>query len=158
MGMTGDAAYALSKKLVIGLQSGLDHAYVDDINHTITFYWKAGGSTTMTFPAPKGYKSLDVKVIDGENHLIGVLDDDTEVDAGVIPTPSRVIHEQVITTASDTWHIQHNLNETWERLDILVLDDNKNIIIGELDETNSTNNLLVLKFNEPITGKAVIKK
>ena len=146
------------KKQINGWQSGLDHADVDNVNKTITFYWKAGGSSTMTFDQPTGFKSLEIRLIDGENHLIAILDDDTEVDAGVIPTPAHTFYEQTIATASATWAIQHNLNEEWQKLDIKLFDDENNILISDIDIDNSTKNLLIITFEIPTKGKAIIKK
>ena len=91
-----DRAYA--KKLVNGLQSGLDHAIVDNTTCSITFYWKDGTNSTMTFPKPldgekgdKGSSIVDVKIkqvtvgTDEEIHLFCILDDGTEIDAGTLP-------------------------------------------------------------------------
>lgn len=145
------------KKQINGLQSGLDHADVDNVNKTITFYWKSGGSSVMTFDQPMGYKSLEIRVIDGENHLIAIMDDNSEVDAGVIPAPAHTFYEQTIATASATWAIQHNLNEEWQKLDIKLFDAESNILIGAIDDS-STKNLLVINFTESLKGKVIIKK
>ena len=86
---------AYAKKLVNGLQSGLDTASVDNDTCSITFHWKNGTSSTMTFPKPldgaNGVGISDVKLKEvtagsgKETHLICTLEDGTEIDAGNIP-------------------------------------------------------------------------
>ena len=91
-----DRVYA--KKLVTGLQSGLDHAVVNNTDCSITFYWKDGTNAKMTIPKPldgakgdKGTSISDVKLkkvtvgSDEETHLFCILDDGTEIDAGKLP-------------------------------------------------------------------------
>lgn len=63
-----------------------------------------------------------------------------------------------ITTPSNTWSIQHNLNRPWNELTINIIDSYRNTTNGDIDINLSTNNLLVMKFNEPISGKIYIKK
>lgn len=89
--------YALAKKLVNGVQSGLASATVDNTNCSITFNWTNGTSSTLTFPKPadgvKGDKgdtgvsvqNVEIREISGIRHLIVTLDDSTEIDAGVLP-------------------------------------------------------------------------
>ena len=60
--------------------------------------------------------------------------------------------------ASDIWTIHHKLATEWYKLNITLLDSDNNIIYGDIDVANSTNNLLVIKFNTPIAGKIIIKK
>ena len=86
---------AYAKKLVNGLQSGLDNASVDNNTCSITFHWKNGTSSTMTFPKPldgangvgiSDVKLKEVTVGSGKGtHLICTLEDGTEIDAGNIP-------------------------------------------------------------------------
>ena len=86
---------AYAKKLVNGLQSGLDNASIDNDTCSITFHWKNGTSSTMTFPKPldgangvgiSNVKLKEVTVGSGkETHLICTLEDGTEIDAGNIP-------------------------------------------------------------------------
>ena len=90
---------AYAKKLVNGLQSGLDNASVDNNTCSITFHWKNGTSSTMTFPKPldgaNGVSISDVKLKEvtvgssKETHLICTLDDGTEIDAGNIAVGSE---------------------------------------------------------------------
>ena len=89
--------YALSKKLVNGIQSGLVNATVDNTNCSITFNWTNGTSSTLTFPKPadgdKGDKgdngvsvqNVEIREISNVRHLIVTLDDSTEIDAGILP-------------------------------------------------------------------------
>ena len=59
---------------------------------------------------------------------------------------------------SDTWSIQHNLDTEWYKLSITCVSQEDNILIGEVDTDSSTDNLLVIKFEKPFKGKAIIKK
>ena len=70
----------------------------------------------------------------------------------------KLLYEEEITTASNSWSIQHNLNTEWYKLFINIIDSDNNIVFGDIDVANSTNNLLVIKFNTPIAGKIIIKK
>ena len=69
-----------------------------------------------------------------------------------------LLYEEEITTVSNAWSIQHNLNTPWYELSINIIDSDNNIIFGDIDVGNSTNNLLVIKFNTPIAGKIIIRK
>ena len=70
----------------------------------------------------------------------------------------KLLYEEEITMASNIWSIQHNLNTEWYKLFINIIDDNNDIVFGDIDVANSTNNLLVIKFNTPIAGKITIRK
>ena len=70
----------------------------------------------------------------------------------------KLLYEEEITTASNSWSIQHNLNTEWYKLFINIIDDNNDIVFGDIDVANRTKNLLVIKFNTPIAGKIIIKK
>ena len=63
-----------------------------------------------------------------------------------------------ITTASKTWNIQHNLNTEWWKLQINIVDNNGNVIYGDVDLDLTTNNLIVLNFQTETKGKIYIKK
>lgn len=63
-----------------------------------------------------------------------------------------------ITTPSKIWNIQHNLNTEWWKLQINIIDSDKNIIYGDVDLDKTTNNLLVLNFEKEVQGKIYIKK
>ena len=70
----------------------------------------------------------------------------------------KLLYEEEITTASNSWSIQHNLNTEWHKLFINIIDSDNDIIYGDIDVANSTKNLLVIKFNTPIAGKITIRK
>ena len=63
-----------------------------------------------------------------------------------------------ITTASKIWNIQHNLNTEWWKLQINIIDDEGNVVYGDVDLSATTNNLLVLNFEKEVQGKIYIKK
>lgn len=63
-----------------------------------------------------------------------------------------------ITTASKVWNIQHNLNTEWWKLQINIIDDEGNVVYGDVDLDTTTNNLLVLVFETAMQGKIYIKK
>ena len=69
-----------------------------------------------------------------------------------------LLYEEEITTAASAWSIQHNLNTEWNSLFINIIDSDNDIVFGDIDVANSTKNLLVIKFNTPITGKITIRK
>ena len=70
----------------------------------------------------------------------------------------KLLYEDEITTASNSWNIQHNLNTEWYKLFINIIDSDNDIIYGDIDVDNSTKNLLIIKFDTPITGKITIRK
>ena len=63
-----------------------------------------------------------------------------------------------ITTPSTTWSLQHNLNTPWYELYVLIIDSDNNRTYGNVDVDNCTDNVFMLKFDEPISGKAIVKK
>lgn len=63
-----------------------------------------------------------------------------------------------ITTASKIWNIQHNLNTEWWKLQINIIDNEGNVVYGDVDLSATTNNLLVLNFEKEVQGKIYIKK
>jgi hypothetical protein len=66
-----------------------------------------------------------------------------------------VIYEHVQTIPAETWNIQHNLGKKF--VNVLIVDQNDEEIIGSEDWGASTANLLVVKFSEPLSGKAYIR-
>ena len=114
---------AYAKKLVNGLQSGLDNASVNNDTCSITFHWKNGTSSTMTFPKPldgaNGVGISDVKLKEvtagsgKETHLICTLEDGTEIDAGNIPVGSGGI------TNYDDTQIKKDINEVNGKIEAL---------------------------------------
>ena len=150
--------------LLAAVQSGFDHAETiknADGSVTMIMYFTNGTSVSLDFDKPEdglSVKSMEIRVIDAENHLICILEDDSEIDAGVMPTPTKVTHEEIFITPTDTWIIQHNLRERWNRLDIKCFGINGGLLIGEVDTTVSTENLIVIKFDAPMDGRVIIKK
>lgn len=65
-------------------------------------------------------------------------------------------HNQSVS--SKTWSIQHNLDSPYWSLSIFIVDSDGNTTNGNIDKSLSTNNLLVIKFTESISGEAYIKK
>lgn len=63
-----------------------------------------------------------------------------------------------ITTATKIWNIQHNLNTEWWKLQINIIDNEGNVVYGDVDLDKTTNNLLVLNFGKEVQGKIYIKK
>ncbi|MCM1217315.1 MAG: hypothetical protein NC548_22690 [Lachnospiraceae bacterium] len=77
--MTGQTAYALSKKIAIGAVSGIDDITLN--NNELKFQFKDGSSTGMQIPIPEDGVSIeDVKI--ENNHLIITLSDKNKIDAG----------------------------------------------------------------------------
>jgi hypothetical protein len=74
-------------------------------------------------------------------------------DLYTLPSPLSYTHIQ--TTAATVWNIQHNLGG--QPVTILAVDDSDEQIVGQVDVSASTANLLVYRFSEPIVGKAHIK-
>jgi hypothetical protein len=79
-------------------------------------------------------------------------DDEWDVIAG---KSKEYKHEQSI--ASDTWLIQHNLNASSKAITLFAINTEGEQIVGFIDLSMSTNNLLVYKFGEPLAGEAHIK-
>lgn len=71
---------------------------------------------------------------------------------------STKTYEEEITTASDTWSIQHNLDEEYWKLKIDIIDSDGNIVYGSIDLDITTTNLLVIKFDAEIQGKICVTK
>ena len=153
--MKGTTAYILCKNEIAMATLGI--ASITTSGNTIIITYNAGNTATLTVNPPRGLGIKDV-LINTNNHLICIYDDNTATDAGEIPSGGTTTYSEDITTASNTWTIQHNLNTPWYGLIVSIIDDNNNVIYGDIDAANSTNNLIVVKFNTPITGKIIIKK
>ena len=82
---------------------------------------------------------------------------DNESDWETIGGDPKRDYLHVQLTASDTWLIQHNLNKSAKELSIFVSDTTGEQIIGFIDLTASTNNLLVYRFGEALAGEAYVK-
>jgi hypothetical protein len=75
--------------------------------------------------------------------------------AAQLSLASEVVYEHTQSTPAITWNIQHNLGKKY--VDILLLNDNDEEIVGEEDWSASTENLLVIHFSEALSGKAYIE-
>ena len=104
--------------------------------------YKSGGSGTTNYNDLLNKPSINGVELSGNKTL---------ADLGLL-------YGKEITTASNTWSIQHNLNTEWYKLFINIIDSDNDIVFGDIDVANSTKNLLLIKFNTPITGKITIRK
>lgn len=76
--------YALCKKLISSVSSGISGYEIDGLTLKITT--NDGQVLEMTFPEPADGKSIDDVKIDSSNHLICTMSDGAEIDAGEIKT------------------------------------------------------------------------
>lgn len=135
-----DEIYPVShtEKVIAGL--------VEPISHTekiLALYGGSGGSGgTNNYNALLNKPSINGVTLTGNKTL----------------TQLGLLYEEEITTPSNSWNIQHNLNTEWHKLFINIIDSDNDIIYGDIDVNNSTKNLLVIKFDTPITGKITIRK
>lgn len=156
------ASKKYTDKIAVAFASGFDHAEAtnnQDGSVTLKIFFKNGTTVEGTIDGVEG-RGIDSVVVRQEvdgNHLICIMDDGVELDAGVIDTTAEG-YTQDITAPSDTWFVQHNLNTEWWKLQINLIDQNEGMIFGEVDTTRTTNNLLVVTFESPMQGKAYIKK
>ena len=134
-----DEIYPIShtEKVIAGL--------VEPVSHTekiIALYGGSGGSGTNNYNALLNKPSINGVTLTANKTLADL----------------KLLYEEEITTPSNSWSIQHNLNTEWYKLFINIIDSDNNIIYGDIDVDNSTKNLLVMKFDTPITGKITIRK
>ena len=125
------------ENVIAGQESPVTH-----LEKVIALYGGGSGSGTTNYNALTNKPSINGVVLTGNKTLkrLGLL------------------YEEEITTASNSWSIQHNLNTEWYKLFINIIDSDNDIIYGDIDVANSTKNLLVMKFDTPITGKITIRK
>ena len=116
---------------------------VTHLEHVIALYGGSGGSGgTNNYNALLNKPSINGVTLTGNKTLADL----------------KLLYEEEITTASNSWSIQHNLNTEWYKLFINIIDSDNDIIYGDIDVANSTKNLLVMKFDTPIAGKITIRK
>ena len=65
------------------------------------------------------------------------------------------VYEHNQTAPATVWMIQHNLGGA--PITAFTVDDAGEQIVGQVDTQTSTSNLLVLRFSEPLTGRAYVK-
>ena len=115
---------------------------VTHLEHVIALYGGSGGSGTNNYNALLNKPSINGVTLTSNKTLADL----------------KLLYEEEITTPSNSWSIQHNLNTEWYKLFINIIDSDNDIIYGDIDVTNSTKNLLVIKFDTPIAGKITIRK
>ena len=125
------------EKVITGQAEPISH-----LEQIIALYGGSGGSGTTNYNALLNKPSINGVTLTGNKTLIDL----------------KLLYEEEITTASNSWNIQHNLNTEWYKLFINIIDSDNDIIYGDIDVINSTKNLLVIKFDTPITGKITIRK
>ena len=125
------------EKVITGQEEPISH-----LEKIIVLYGGSGGSGTNNYNALLNKPSINGVTLTGNKTL----------------TQLGLLYEEEITTASNIWSIQHNLNTEWHKLFINVIDSANDIIYGDIDIANSTKNLLVIKFDTPIAGKTTIRK
>ena len=125
------------EKTIAGQEQPISH-----LEKIIALYGGSGGSGTNNYNALLNKPSINGVTLTGNKTLVDL----------------KLLYEEEITTASNSWNIQHNLNTEWYKLFINIIDSDNDIIYGDIDVANSTNNLLVIKFDTPITGKITIRK
>ena len=125
------------EKVVAGQEPAISH-----LEKIIALYGGSGGSGTNNYNALLNKPSINGVTLTGNKTLVDL----------------KLLYEEEITTASNSWSIQHNLNTEWHKLFINIIDSDNDIIYGDIDVANSTKNLLVMKFDTPIAGKITIRK
>ena len=123
--------------------AGQETTPISHLEHVIALYGGSGSSGgTTNYNALLNKPSINGVTLTGNKTLVDL----------------KLLYEEEITTASNSWSIQHNLNTEWHKLFINIIDSNNDIIYGDIDVANSTKNLLVIKFDTPIAGKITIRK
>ena len=159
-------AYGASKtytdKVAVAFASGFDHAEATsnaDGSVTLTIYFTNGTTVQGKIDGVqgRGIDNVTVKQEADGNHLICIMDDGEEIDAGILDVTVEG-YTQEIASLSNTWHIQHNLNTEWWKLNIHLISETGAVLFGEVDTTLTTKNLIVVNFESPMQGKAYIKK
>ena len=125
-----------TEKVIAGQEPAISHL------EQIIAKYGTGGSGTTNYNALLNKPSINGVTLTGNKTLVDL----------------KLLYEEEITTASNSWNIQHNLNTEWNSLFINIIDSDNDIVFGDIDVANSTKNLLVMKFNTPITGKITIRK
>ena len=125
------------EKTIAGQETPISH-----LEKIIALYGGSGGSGTNNYNALLNKPSINGVTLTGNKTLVDL----------------KLLYEEEITTASNSWSIQHNLNTEWYKLFINIIDSDNDIIYGDIDVANSTKNLLIIKFDTPITGKITIRK
>ena len=125
------------EKVITGQEEPISH-----LEKIIALYGGSGGSGTNNYNVLLNKPSINGVTLTGNKTLADL----------------KLLYEEEITTPSNSWSIQHNLNTEWYKLFINIIDSDNDIIYGDIDVDNSTKNLLVMKFDTPIAGKITIRK
>lgn len=80
--------------------------------------------------------------------------DKTAAELG-ITAYSPPYYEHTQSTAATQWNVQHNFDQKY--VNAIILDSNNERIVGYEDWNVSTNNLLVLRFSEAVSGKVIVR-
>ncbi|MGN1358673.1 MAG: hypothetical protein ACI4WU_04830 [Bacilli bacterium] len=142
----------LTRSYVKKLASGISN--ISSTGDTINFTCRDG--TTFSVKVSSGVINIDW--IEADKILKVYLADGSTKEIDLSALSGTETKEIEVITASSTWNIQHNLNAAWNQLFVNIIDSDNNIVYGDIDIDNSTDNLLVVKFNTPISGKIIIKK
>ena len=126
-----------TEKVIAGQVEPISH-----LEQIIALYGGSGGSGTNNYNALLNKPSINGVTLTSNKTLADL----------------KLLYEEEITTPSNSWSIQHNLNTEWHKLFINIIDSDNDIIYGDIDVANSTKNLLIIKFDTPITGKITIRK
>ena len=114
-------------------------------------WWIRGVDTNIS---AEGISSIspDTDVINIDNGMIfGV------ANGKVVGLDRHKTHIHSQGTPSAAWHIQHNFNESHRAITMFVVNDDGEQILGQVDVGLSTNNLLIYRFGEPLSGRAYLK-
>jgi hypothetical protein len=123
--------YRIADERIIGL--GLSNGFLEDYGN----------------PGAADYNALSNKPTLNGVELSG------DMTAAQLSLASAIVYEHTQTTPDTTWNIQHNLGKVF--VDVLVIDDNGDEIVGFEDWAASTSNLLVIHFSQASSGKAYVK-
>ncbi len=100
---------------------------------------------------------LKTEIINGEKRMYCVMSDGTRTNSIKMDCSNSEIYKHTQTNPSNNWHIQHNLKSEWYNLTVRCVDQDNNISYGNIDTVNSTKDLLIIEFDEPIKGFSIIK-
>ena len=95
--------------------AGQETSPISHLEKIIALYGGSGGSGTNNYNALLNKPSINGVTLTGNKTLVDL----------------KLLYEEEITTASNSWSIQHNLNTEWYKLFINIIDSNNDIIYGD---------------------------
>ena len=95
------------EKVITGDAEPISH-----LEQIIALYGGSGGSGTNNYNALLNKPSINGVTLTGNKTLVDL----------------KLLYEEEITTASNSWSIQHNLNTEWYKLFINIIDSDNDII------------------------------